>query len=1046
MATQVKIKRRTADAAAPTGLTAGEMAINLVDKKLYVGGTAGTNTIFLDSTAVAVLGTANTFTQLNSFSAGISASGATFTGSISGATATFSKDITVNSITVGRGGGGIESNVAVGSNALYFNMDGENNVGVGDGALYSNTTGSSNVGVGQNALASNITGSGNVGVGEGALYSNTTANYNVGVGYGALFSNTEGNYNVGVGEGALYSNITGSSNVGVGEGALFSNTTGSDNTALGLSALSSNTTGSGNVGVGQSALYHNTTGSNKTAIGYVAGYYRGSGVSTLTTGTGGIYIGYQARGSADTQTNEIVIGVDALGLGSNTAVIGATLQSAATIYGVLNLPSGLSASGATFSGNISAPNIVTVSTANTFTALNSFNAGISASALTVSGTITSTEGITFGSGTTFMAFVPKTAINGGGLWLRDGLFQVGGEVFGAGNGRLQYNMNSELFRVYGNQTIENAAPYQNTTTPLTVKGGTGQSVPLFNVTRGGTSAVQVHQDGYLAIPVNTSPAIKIGNHASKNLTLASIDAAGEIVQTGNNASLNIRQENGNSVSIGDYNGTLNGTHINVQDSDTSISLNASEIQINGTITTPLVLANAESIKNTTNGRIDFMPGPTGGTAYGLYADVANWGYGVQMGTINSAGTIDSSPGGILFMDAVTIVQDKFLNLGSDGSHALVLATQNGLDTLQIAVSPGAANSNAVAIAGRGDAGTVNRSPVTSHTNPNLYIYRAGNTGANDFIRIEHDGTNGNIVAGGTSGIKISGLLDVANGLNASGATFSGDITVNSMTVGRGGGGDYRNTAVGKDTLLENTGIGNAGMGTYALGANTSGSNKTAIGYAAGYYRGSGGVSTLTTGTGGIYIGYQARGSADTQTNEIVIGVDALGLGSNTAVIGATLQSAATIYGVLNLPSGLSAAGATFTGTVNHQDNTLSRVEFLDYFERFSDLGDFTTASTQIPIDLSTAQVFRTKLTVTCTGLTLANVPDNGNANAVGFSLLFVGDGTARTMTWNIGNTAASWAGGTAPTYTSTNNKTDVFSFLSRDGGSTWLGFVGGQNF
>jgi hypothetical protein len=72
---------------------------------------------------------------------------------------------------------------------------------------------------------------------------------------------------------------------------------------------------------------------------------------------------------------------------------------------------------------------------------------------------------------------------------------------------------------------------------------------------------------------------------------------------------------------------------------------------------------------------------------------------------------------------------------------------------------------------------------------------------------------------------------------------------------------------------------------------------------------------LQSGTNGIYIGHQARGSANALTNEIVIGADALGLGSNTAVIGATLQSAATIYGVLNLPSGLSSTGATFTGPI-----------------------------------------------------------------------------------------------------------------------------------
>lgn len=255
-----------------------------------------------------------------------------------------------------------------------------------------------------------------------------------------------------------------------------------------------------------------------------------------------------------------------------------------------------------------------------------------------------------------------------------------------------------------------------------------------------------------------------------------------------------------------------------------------------------------------------------------------------------------------------------------------------------------------------------------------------------------------------------------------------------------------NTGIGTSALQQNTtGSNNTGVGSSALRQLTTASQMTALGNNAGRFRGTG-TDNNTTGTGGIYIGYQARGSALAQTNEIVIGVNALGLGSNTAVIGATLQSAATIYGVLNLPSGLSAAGATFTGTVNHQDNTISRVEFLDYFERFVDLGDFDNKGGQIPIDLSTAQVFRTKLTVASTGLNVTNTPDNGNANAVGFTLLFVGDGTGRSMTWNIGSTAAAWAGGIAPTYTSTSNKIDVYSFLSRDGGSNWLGFVGGQNF
>ena len=160
--------------------------------------------------------------------------------------------------------------------------------------------------------------------------------------------------------------------------------------------------------------------------------------------------------------------------------------------------------------------------------------------------------------------------------------------------------------------------------------------------------------------------------------------------------------------------------------------------------------------------------------------------------------------------------------------------------------------------------------------------------------------------------------------------------------------------------------------------------------------------------------------------------------------GATLAAGVTAS---SLTSVGTLTGLTLSGNVNLQDNTLSRVELLDYFERYSDLGDFTSKGNPIVLDLTTAQVFRVRLTTTgASGLTVSNVPDNGNANAVGFTLLFVGDGTARVMTWNIGGTAVTWAGGTAPTYTSTNNKTDVYSFLTRDGGTTWFGFVGGQNF
>ena len=53
--------------------------------------------------------------------------------------------------------------------------------------------------------------------------------------------------------------------------------------------------------------------------------------------------------------------------------------------------------------------------------------------------------------------------------------------------------------------------------------------------------------------------------------------------------------------------------------------------------------------------------------------------------------------------------------------------------------------------------------------------------------------------------------------------------------------------------------------------------------------------------------------------------------------GVTFNSTSAHTGLATFSGGLTASGATFSGNVNLQDNVLSRVEFLDYFERYVDL-------------------------------------------------------------------------------------------------------------
>jgi len=223
-----------------------------------------------------------------------------------GTTVTMANDASISGLTVGKGGGAVATNTAVGSNSpLGSNTTGASSVAVGSYALNQNLTGidntavgfgagfyitgSANTAIGRSALstASASTGSNNTAVGFYALQANTTASSNTAVGYQAAYANTTGQGITAIGKSVLVANTTGNSNVGVGgtrdgalSGALISNTTGSENVAIGVGALSSNTTGSNNVGVGHLAGTSITTGSKNTIVGSYSGNQSGLNITT----------------------------------------------------------------------------------------------------------------------------------------------------------------------------------------------------------------------------------------------------------------------------------------------------------------------------------------------------------------------------------------------------------------------------------------------------------------------------------------------------------------------------------------------------------------------------------------------------------------------------------------------------------------------------------------------------------------------------------------------------------------------------------------------
>lgn len=146
-----------------------------------------------------------------------------------------------------------------------------------------------------------------------------------------------------------------------------------------------------------------------------------------------------------------------------------------------------------------------------------------------------------------------------------------------------------------------------------------------------------------------------------------------------------------------------------------------------------------------------------------------------------------------------------------------------------------------------------------------------------------------------------------------------------------------------------------------------------------------------------------------------------------------------------------AANNSFTGcnTFNGQINCNSTLALsgnlvtAPKIQAYSETANAPAISSgNLTLNLSLANVFGpVTLNANISNLTISNPPANGTAGS--FTLLFKANGTAFTVTWPA---AVKWAGGTAPTLTSTANKTDIFTFVTTDGGTNYYGFKAGQNF
>jgi hypothetical protein len=99
------------------------------------------------------------------------------------------------------------------------------------------------------------------------------------------------------------------------------------------------------------------------------------------------------------------------------------------------------------------------------------------------------------------------------------------------------------------------------------------------------------------------------------------------------------------------------------------------------------------------------------------------------------------------------------------------------------------------------------------------------------------------------------------------------------------------------------------------------------------------------------------------------------------------------------------------------------------------------SSGSLTIDLSLGNIFVVSRDQNITSITITNSPSSSHMG--NFTLVLENTiGSGGTITWPA---SIKWPGETSPTISNTSGKRDIFSFMSTDGGTSWMGFIGMQN-
>jgi len=188
--------------------------------------------------------------------------------------------------------------------------------------------------------------------------------------------------------------------------------------------------------------------------------------------------------------------------------------------------------------------------------------------------------------------------------------------------------------------------------------------------------------------------------------------------------------------------------------------------------------------------------------------------------------------------------------------------------------------------------------ITTGTNNSVIGYNAGanlTTGIqNTFLgydagNVVNMGSHNTLLGAGAGRVNTS--LDGYNTFVGSYAGLASVTGTQNTFVGFNSGGSsaggFYNTLIGASTGSQVSGNYNTAVGNGAIAnLRTGGDNNIAFGVDAGRnYLSGGGSFGVESATGSVFLGAETKPLGDSQTNQIVIGYDAIGAGNNTVTLG-----------------------------------------------------------------------------------------------------------------------------------------------------------------